>query len=330
MRRRHFITLLGGAVAGPLLRPLAARAQQPAMPVIGFLNVSSPTSRAHDLAGFVQGLADVGYVEGRNVAVEYRWAEGQSARLPVLAADLVRRQVAVIVVMGAVGTVLAAKAATSTTPIVFQIGGDPVAYGLVKSLNRPAGIITGISLLNAELDSKRIGLLTELTPDATTIAYVVNPNSLTTGEKIERARAAASSLKRKIEILNARSASDFDDAFAIIAEHRIRAVAVTSDSFFNSQSSKIAALTNKYAVPVMSSNREVPTSGGLMSYGPSVKDAWRLAGTYAGRVLKGEKPADLPVLQPTRFEFVINLKTAKLLGLTVPPGVLAIADEVIE
>jgi putative tryptophan/tyrosine transport system substrate-binding protein len=324
MRRRDFITLVGSATVA---WPLTARAQQPGLPVVGYLEGQSPDATAR--TAFGKGLSESGYVEGRNVVIEYRSAESQDNRLPTLAAELVRRQVNVIVTAGNAAA-RAAKGATATIPIVFLIGGSPVELGLVGSLNRPAGNITGVSLLNSELDSKRLGLIAELTPDATTVAFLVNPDNPTTTDKIERVQAGASALQRQLQVLKARTEIDLDNAFAVVAQRRIRVLVITADNFFSGQSQKIAALTGRYAVPVISAYRDVPASGGLMSYGPSTTEMFRQVGVYAGRILKGAKPADLPVVQPTEFELVINLKTAKALGLTVPPSLLAVADEVIE
>jgi putative ABC transport system substrate-binding protein len=323
MNRRKMIALLGGAAAWPV----AARAQ--AMPVIGYLGDQSSDAFARTAPAFGKGLSEAGYVEGRNVVIEYRSAENQNNRLPALASELVRRQVNVIVTAGNAAA-RAAKAATATTPIVFLIGGNPVELELVGSLNRPEGNITGVSLLNSELDSKRLGLIAELTPDATTVAFLVNPDNPTTADKIERVQVGARALQRQLQVLNARTEVDIDNAFAVVAQRRIRALVITSDNFFGDQGQKIAALTGRYAVPVISAYRDAPASGGLMSYGPSITEMFRQVGVYTGRILKGAKAADLPVVQPTKFELVINLKTAKSLGLTVPPSLLAIADEVIE
>jgi putative tryptophan/tyrosine transport system substrate-binding protein len=325
MRRRQFITLLGGAMA----LPIAARAQQPALPVIGILSIGSSGDNSFVVEAFRQGLKETGYVDGQNVTSEYRYAEGQDKRLPTLASELVHRQVNAIVT-GGNAAALAVKAATATIPIVFTIGGSPVELGLVKSLNRPAGNITGATLLNTELDPKRLGLIAELTPDAMTVAFLVNPDNPTTAHKIEGMEGAANGLRRKLQVLNARNEVELDDAFAIVAQRGIRVLVITSDIFFARQGQKIAALTSRYAVPVISAYRDAPASGGFMSYGASIPDSYRQVGVYTGRILKGVKPSDLPVVQPTKFDLVINLKTAKALGLSLPPGVLAIADEVIE
>jgi putative ABC transport system substrate-binding protein len=326
MRRREFITLLGGAAAWPL----AARAQQPAMPVIGFLNTTSPDVSTDLLRAFRQGLKDTGYLEGENVAIEYRWAEDQYDRLPELAADLVRRRVAVIAATGNMATALAAKARTTTIPIVFMNSGDPVQAGLVASLNRPGGNVTGVSNMAVELGAKQLGLLHELVPGDALIAVLVNPNSPITESFIADLRLAASAIGRQIEILTATTNREIDAAFAGLTQKKIRALVVGLDTLFLSRRVQLITLTTRHAVPTMHPVREDVEADGLMSYGPSIIDAYRLVGVYTARVLKGEKPADLPVIQPTKFELVIKLKTAKALGITVPPTLLARADEVIE
>jgi ABC-type uncharacterized transport system substrate-binding protein len=325
LERREFIALLGGTAAA---WPFVARAQPPAMPVIGFLGTDSPDLRVRRLRAFRSGLSEAGYDEGRNVTIEFRWAEGQYDRLATLAADLVQRRVAAIVVNGPAA--MAAKAATTTIPIVFVVGFDPVKLGLVASLNRPGGNLTGVSLLNAELAPKRLALLHELVPKATIIALLVNPTNPNAETLSQDTQAAAGSLGLTLHVLHASSERDFDTAFATLLQQRAGALVIGTDGFFVAQSQRLAALTLRHAVPAIFQSREFAAAGGLMSYGGSETDQNRLLGLYAGRVLKGEKPADLPVQQSTKVELVINLKTAKALGLTVPLIMQMTADEVIE
>jgi putative ABC transport system substrate-binding protein len=326
MKRRAFITLLGGAAAG---WPLTAHAQQAAMPVIGILHPGSPEPTASFVTSFRNGLSEMGYVEGQNVAIEYRWAYNNFDRLPELAADLVRRRVAIIAVNGP-PAVQAAKAATTTIPIVFSIGADPVELGLVASLNRPSGNVTGITSVNVELTSKRLGLLLELVPGATRFAVLVNPNSPNAEPLTRDAQTTASAMSRQIDIFAAGTIRDIDAAFASLVQMRAEALLVSADPLFVNRRVQLVSLAIRHAVPAIYPNRQSPEAGGLMSYGTSATDLVRHAGIYAGRILKGEKPADLPVMRATKFELVINLYTAKLLGITVPATLLAQADEVIE
>jgi putative ABC transport system substrate-binding protein len=325
VRRREFITLLGGAATWPL----AARAQQPAMPVIGFFHPASPDAVAHRVRAFRRGLKDTGYVEGENVAIEYRWAEGQYDRLQALAADLVRRQVAVIVAAG--GSGFAARAATTTIPIVFVSGEDPVGLGLVASLARPGGNLTGINFLAGELQAKRLELLRELVPGVVRVAVLVNPTNPTNAEGTVRdVEAAARALGLQIQVLNVSTSGEIDAAFATLVRERPDALFVGSDAFFNNRRVQLVHLASRHAVPATYAGRDFAVAGGLISYGADITDAYREVGVYAGRILKGAKPADLPVVQSSKFELVINHQTARMLGLTVPATLLARADEVIE
>lgn len=326
MKRREFITLISGAAAWPL----AARAQQPVIPVIGFMSARFPGDSADLVAGFRQGLREGGYVEDQNVAIEFRWAEGRYNRLPVLAAELVRRPVAVLVAVGGSVSALAAKSVTTTLPIIFSIGDDPIKRGFVQSINRPNGNMTGVSLLTTSLGAKRLNVLKELIPTATAFAVLVDPNSPTANEQMEEVQAAADALKLQMSVFKASSASDIDAAFATLARPGINGLVVGADPFFDTQRDQIIELAARHVVPAIYHLREFPAAGGLMSYGTSLADSYRQVGVYAARILKGAKPADLPVVQPTKFDLVINLKTVKALGLTVPPTLLARADEVIE
>jgi len=327
MKRREFITLLGGAAA---TWPLAARSQQQRpVPVIGYLSIESP-SNAVPLAAFRQGLKETSFVEGENVAFEHRLALGQYNQLPTLAADLVRRQVAVIAAIGGTPPALAAKAATATIPIVFFVGVDPIQFGLVASLNRPGGNMTGVAALQSVLAVKRLELLREFLPKSGVVALLVNPTNPYTESETKGVQEGAGHLGLQLHVVPASSPSDLDAAFASLVEFRADALVVSTDQFLTNQAEQIIALAARHAVPAIYGWRQIAAAGGLMSYAPNQADGYRLTGVYAGRILKGAKPADLPIMQPTKFELVINLKTAKALGLDVPPSVLARADEVIE
>ena len=326
MKRRQFITLLGGAAAASV----AARAQQPTMPVIGYLSLASPGPFAHLVAAFSDGLKEIGYVGGQNVAIEYRWAEGQYERLPALSADLVRRQVSVIVATGGSVVGLVAKAATGTIPIVISSGGDPVKLGLVASLSRPGGNVTGVHLFLSLLDPKKLGLLRELVPQASVIAVLLNPNAADIQARLADVHEAAHAARQQIHILHASTERELDTAFATLSQVQAGALVVGADAFFNSRRDHVVALAARHAIPAIYEGRDYAVAGGLASYGTSLADGYRQVGIYTGRILKGEKPADLPVVQSTRFELVINLKTANALGLTVPDKLLVAADEVIE
>jgi len=326
MRRREFITFVSGAAAWPL----AARAQQLTMPVIGYLHSSSPRPVVRATAVFLRALNEAGFVVGTNIAIEYRWAENQYDRLPELAADLVRRQVSVLVTQGGSTSALAAKAATSTIPIVFSGGGDPVAQGLVASMNRPGGNATGVRILDAATEGKRLGLLRELLPNVGLIGVLLNPNNANFHFELNDVEQAARVFGQQVHVLKASKDQEIDAAFAGLVELKASALTVAADPFLQVSRDQIAALAARHAIPTIDSRREFVEAGGLMSYSPSADETTRQVGRYVARILKGEKPADLPVFQTTKFEFLINLKTAKALGLTVPPMLLARADEVIE
>jgi putative tryptophan/tyrosine transport system substrate-binding protein len=326
MRRREFITLLSSAAAWPL----AARGQQPAMPLVGFVGSTSPGSLRDSVAAFHRGLTETGYVEGRNVAIEYRWAQGQYDRLPGFVADLVDRRIAVIAAIDGLPSVLAAKAATTTIPIVFFTGGDPVQLGLVDTLRRPNGNLTGVTSLNVEVGPKRLELLHELIPTASVIVLLVNPTSALTEANTKSVQEAARALGLRLHVLNASTERDFNAVFARLIELRAGGLVIAPDAFFISRSEQLGTLALRHAVPAIFQYREFAAAGGLISYGGSRTDAYRQVGVYTGRILKGEKPSELPVQQVTKVELFLNLKTAKALGITVPLPLSGRADEVIE
>jgi putative ABC transport system substrate-binding protein len=326
VNRREFITLLGGAAVA---WPIAAHAQRPAMPIIGFLEIRSPETIVERLRAFRQGLKEIGYVEGENVAIDYRWAE-QIDRLPELAGELVRRQVAVIVTAGGLATALAAKSASTTVPIVFSVSDNPVKHGLVASLARPGGNLTGINIQTTELTAKRLELVREMLPGADRVAVLVNPANAVTPITLREVETAARAMGMQIQIFNASTSREIDVAFGAFGRERPDAVFVASDGFYNGRRLQLANWASRHALPMTSGSRDICEVGGLMSYGVNIVDTYRHHGVYTGRILKGAKPADLPVEQPTKFELVINLQTARMLGLIVPDKLLATADEVIE
>jgi ABC-type uncharacterized transport system substrate-binding protein len=330
IRRREFITLLAGTAASFVSRRHAAHAQQPAMPMVGFLNAQKSADFQHVVAAYVEGLHASGFVEGRNVAIEYRWAEGDYDRLPALAAELARLRPSVIAATGGDASARAAKAATTNIPVVFTIGGDPVDLKLVESLNRPGGNLTGLTQYTAAIEGKRLELLHDLVPSASAVALLVNPNNPNIDVQLRDLPPAARAIGLHLTLLKAATEAEIDATFAALAGQKVDALFVASDPFFNSRREQIVALATRRAVPTIFHQREFATAGGLISYGSSAIDMYRQAAIYTGRILKGAKPADLPVLQPTKFELVINLKTAKQIGLEVPAKLLAIADEVIE
>ena len=327
IQRREFITLLGGAAAA---WPLAARAQQPTMPVVGFLDLRSPDAMEGRLRGFRQGLRDTGNVEGDNVTIAYRWAENKVDRLPELVAELIRGRIAVIIASGGVAVAVAAKAATTTIPILFIVSEDPVRLGLVASLARPSGNLTGVNFFNTELAAKQLELLRELLPRAARVAVFINPASATGETTLRDVEPAARAIGLQIQVLRASTSQEIDTAFATFARERPDALFISNEGFLNSRRVQLVQLAAHHRVPAIYSGREYSEIGGLMSYGTNIADAYRQVGVYAGRILKGAKPADLPVVQPSKFELVINHQTARMLGLTVPDKLLALADEVIE
>jgi ABC-type uncharacterized transport system substrate-binding protein len=327
IERRKFLATLGGAAAA---WPLTARAQQPAMPVVGFLSPGLPEPSSFLVAAFREGLKEASFVEGQNVTIEYRWAKGHYDQLQTLAADLVRRQVAVIAATGGTISAQAAKAATATIPIVFNVGDDPIKSGLVASFNRPGGNITGVNTLSPVLEAKRLGLLRELVPQATLIAVLLNPTNPDVELQRRNLQAAATVIGQQLRIFNATSEGDFDTAFVALVQQRADALLVGNDVFFTNRREQIVELAARHAVPTIYAFRQFAESGGLMSYSTNLLEVYRQVGLYVGRILKGEKPADLPVVQPTKFELVINLKTAKALGVKISDNLLSLADEVIE
>jgi putative tryptophan/tyrosine transport system substrate-binding protein len=327
MKRREFITMLGSAAAA---WPLVARAQQPAMPVVGWLCSGSIDGFGNDLASFRKGLNEIGFVDGRNVSIELHWAQGRYDHLPTLAADLVQHRVAVICAAGGAVAALAAKAATTTIPIVFVNGNDPVKFGLVASLNRPGGNLTGVVTFSNVIETKRLQLLHELAPTASTLAVLANPNNADSATQLKDLQTAAQKLGLDLFVVTASAANEIDAAYTRLAERHAGALLVCSDSFFFSRADQLVTLSAREAIPAMFFQRDLALAGGLISYGNSFIEAYRQAGIYVGRILEGKKPAELPVLQSTKFEMVINMKTAKALGLTIPPTLLALADEVIE
>jgi putative tryptophan/tyrosine transport system substrate-binding protein len=326
-KRREFISLLGGAAA---TWPVGARAQQAAMPVIGYLYTGAPEAGAPMLAAFRKGLSEFGFFEGRNVEIEYRWANNEPERLPELAADLVHRRVTVIVSPGTASATLAAKASTTTIPIIFRTGGDPIELGLVTSLNRPGGNITGVGAMSAEVGTKRLGILHQLLPNAPRFAALVNPNDVTAQPVIKTLQAAASAIGRQVDLLNASNRHDIDVAFASLIKQRTDALLVAPQGLFINRRVQIVTQAARHAVPAIYTAREFAEIGGLMSYGSNTMEQFRQTGIYTGRVLRGEKPAEMPILLASKFEFVINIQTAKVLDLEIPPTLLALADEVIE
>jgi putative tryptophan/tyrosine transport system substrate-binding protein len=326
MRRRQFIVLLGGAAVWSAL----AQAQQPTGPIIGFMSGRSPDESKHLVAAFHQGLGESGFVDGKNVAVEYRWALGQYDRLPELAAELVKRGVAVLVAVGGDLSGLAAKKATSTIPVVFGMGGDPVKSGLVESLNRPGSNVTGFTLLTADLEPKRLGILHDLVPNAPVVGVLLNPKFPPAAAQLTTLEQAAQTISRRLSVSRASNDEELNASLASLVEQRVSALLVMSDPYFDTRRDRIITFAAQNKLPAIYQFREYAVDGGLISYGPDIKDAYRHAGTYVGQILKGAKPADLPVFQPTKYEFVINLKTAKSLGLAIPSGLISFADEVIE
>jgi putative ABC transport system substrate-binding protein len=327
MRRRKFITLLGGAAVAV---PLAARAQQPTMPVIGFLNPTSSDTYAFNTAAFREGLKETGYIDGQNIAIKYRWADGDYGRLPRLAAELVRQHVTVIAATGDIASARAAQAATTTIPIVFTVGTDPVKFGLVASLNRPGGNITGISLITSLLAAKQFEVLSELLPNAGTFALLMNPDNANAEADQKDLQDAARTSGRQTVVVQARTPRDFDAAFAAVTQQHVGGIFIASDPMFLAERRQLLTLADRYSVPVICSFREIVVAGGLVSYGPSITNVYREAGVYVGKILRGANPSDLPVVLPTKFDLVINLNTAKKLGLKLPPTLLMRADEVIE